>query len=125
MRFFFSTQASPSGDYIEQLRYLRRLVAALYDRSSRETMMVQASFIWLAFDSEMLKVNRGLALAEFPEIEKYPHTELSRRVAASIRAALNGFFGSDSYSAPSDWPHYFWNRGLEIDTCYFSKDVDA
>jgi len=79
----------------------------------------------LAFDSGMLKVNKDLALAKFPEIEKYPHTELSKRVASGIRSTLNVFFGSDSYSAPSNWPCYFWNRGLEIDACYFSEGEDA
>ena len=84
-------------------------------------MMVQATAIWLAFDAEVLKVSSGLALASFPEIERYPTTELSRKVGGSIRAMLNGFFGEDQrFHSKSLWPQYFWNRGLSIDPCVFA-----
>lgn len=84
-------------------------------------MMVQATATWLAFDADVLKVAAGLALANFPEIDQYPDTEVSRRVAASIRSTLNVLFGSEiHFGGSSDWPHQFWNRGLALETCEFT-----
>lgn len=102
-----------------KLTLLKTSLEKIYDKVSKEAMMVQATAMWLAFDSGVLKVSADTSLAEFPEIEKYPHTELSRRVAAGIRASLFMFFIEPHYPETSDWPAYFWNRGLEIDPCHF------
>jgi hypothetical protein len=101
----------------ERLSLLRRVVRVLYDRSARFTVMTQATFIWFCFDSGRLKVFEGLALAQFPKVEDYPATELSRRIASSIRSAVLMFFGKEP--PEKEWTDYFWNRGLEIDTCVF------
>lgn len=85
-------------------------------------MMVQANVVWLAFDAGILKVQEGIPLAEFPEIEYYPNTELSRKIGSCIRAMLNGFFGPNESSFTSGyWPAYFWNRGLVIEECEFGE----
>lgn len=105
------------------LERMRNLVASLFHRADRDPMMVQATAIWLAFDSGVLKVQRGLSLAQFPEIEHYPDTEISKRVGGAIRATLNGFFGQEQlYSRASSWPPYFWNRGLTLSPCELSND---
>ena len=80
-------------------------------------MMVQATAIWLAFDADLLKVSADLSLAQFPEIEHYPDTDLSKQIGASIRAGLNVFFRSEMHQADNKWPDYFWNRGLAIEPC--------
>ena len=49
-------------------------------------------------------------LAKFPEIEKYPHTELSEKVAASIRSSIYMFFTEPHYPQSATWPKYFWIR---------------
>jgi len=80
--------------------------------------MAQATAVWLAFDCGRLKFSTGLALAEFPKIQDYPDTELSQRIAASIRSSLNQFFGElDMMASGSAWPVAFWNRGLELEPC--------
>lgn len=119
LRFLYSTMPSLADGADQVLESFKILVAGLYDKTSRNTMMVQATAVWLAFDSGTLKVAEGLALASFPEIEKYPHTELSQRVAASIRSSIHMFFAEPHYPASSNWPRYFWNRGFEISRCYF------
>jgi len=121
IRFLYSTMPSIAGGSEQELEQFKALVERLYNKTSRGTMMVQATAIWLAFDSGVLKVVEGLALASFPEIEKYPHTELSQKVAASIRSSIYGFFDETHYPVSSNWPRYFWNRGLEIDRCYFEE----
>lgn len=124
LRFLYSTKPSLADETDKILERFKTLVGGLYDKTSRDTMMVQATAIWLAFDSGVLKVFKGLALASFPEIEKYPHTELSQKVAASIRTTIHMFFTEPQYPASSNWPRYFWNRGFEIDRCYFGETPD-
>lgn len=123
LRFLYSSTLSLSGEEKRNLELLKTLVGGMYNKISRNTMMVQATAIWLAFDSGALKVFEGLALANFPEIEKYPNTELSEKVAASIRSSIYMFFSEPHYRASSNWPRYFWNRGLEIDGCYFEESL--
>jgi len=124
LRFLFSATPSLTDADNKHLERFKTLVAGLYDKTSRNTMMVQATAVWLAFDSGGLKVSKGLALASFPEIEKYPNTELSQEVAASIRTSIPMFFTEHHYPVTSNWPRYFWNRGFEIDRCYFKDMVD-
>lgn len=105
------------------LQPLKETLVPLFTKTNRKAMMVQATAIWLWFDSGKLKVFEGLALSHFPEIEQYPETELSRRVGASIRSSLNMFFGTDScYDIGSTWPIEFWNRGLVLEPCEFPDE---
>jgi hypothetical protein len=100
------------------LKHVKTIVAGLYDRTSWAATMTQATAVWLAFDAERLKVAPDLAIAKFPKIEDYPNTELSRKIAASIRATLNMLFGeAGAMASGSTWPVAFWNRGLEIEPC--------
>lgn len=101
------------------LSLLRDTVGHLYARDAFNPMMVQATAVWLAFDSGLLKVAKGLALASFPEIQNYPKTELSQKVGSGIRSGLNAFFGSSDTPGFSsgDWPTKFWDHGLSIDPC--------
>jgi hypothetical protein len=109
------THAPPSKN---SLPALKRDVSDFFARSARSPMMAQATAVWLAFDADILKVNADVSLARLPEIEHYPKTEISQKIGASIRATLNGLFGSAiHYQSNSLWPHYFWNRGLAIDPC--------
>lgn len=115
MRELVPKSSVPSSS---DLGELKTLVGELFDRGSVVATMTQATATWLAFDSDRLKVNAGLALADFPRIEDYPETEQSLRIAASIRATLNQMFGdADAMASGSDWPVAFWNRGLELERC--------
>jgi hypothetical protein len=102
------------------LQVIRSTVARLFNREHRDSMMTQATAIWIFFDSGSLVVNSDLALAQFPEIQRYPDTELSRQVAGSIRAGLNAFYGH-GLEKPRGWPFYFWNRGIETSDCEFDE----
>lgn len=107
---------------LEGLQSIKSALSSLYQRSDRDPMMVQATAIWLMFDADVLKVSKGLALAKFPQIERYPETPLSRKIGSSVRATLNGFFGSEnSYPPDCVWPSTFWNRGLAVEPCEFSN----
>jgi len=106
---------------------MARTVGELFDRELRGTVMAQASFIWLAFDSKMFKVvvlpgQEPSPLAEFPRVQDYPETELSKRIASSLRATTHSFFNPPHYTeTPAPWVNYFWNRGMEISPCFFPE----
>lgn len=105
------------------LAHVKATVAMLFDRSSRLATMVQASALWLVFDANRLKVAPGQSLAQFPRVEDYPTTELSQRIAASIRASLNQMFGEqDLMASDGTWPIAFWNRGLVLEACETHHD---
>ena len=126
LHFLFAHNASSidTGLLDADLNRLRSVAAGLYDKTTRDATMVQATMVWLAFDADVLKVARHLPLAKFPEIEKYPDSELSQEIASSVRSSVQAFFVPPFYSESADWPRYFWNRGLEIDHCYF-EDVPS
>jgi len=119
LRFLLSPMDAVREVTVGELTRLRQVVASLHFKHTRPATMVQATMTWLAFDADMLVADVSTSLAHFPEVEKYPSTDLSQRVAAGIRAGIFMFFeGALSQSTPA-WPAYFWNRGLEVDDCYF------
>jgi hypothetical protein len=115
---FLSTQENPS-DPSFGLDCLKRVLFDLFDKRLRRTVLVQATVVYIAFVLERLKVVKGLTLARFPEVENYPDTEISKRVASAIRVAVLSFFGPARKDMPSTWSIEFWNRGIEIEPCQF------
>ena len=106
----------PTG--IADVGYLQRFenrMRDLEDKRSRGGVLVQAQAIYMGFVLNKLFVKRGLALADFPEVEKYPATDLSRQVGASICATVNMLGGTmlPKYSE-DDWVQYFWQRSLDL-----------
>ena len=114
--------APPATAPEHALNRMTSLVSSLFRRADRDPMMVQATLIWLAFDSGVLKVREGLSLAQFPEIERYPDTEISKKVGGAIRSSVNMSFGHELLYEASSWPRYFWNRGLTLTPCELADD---
>jgi hypothetical protein len=92
------------------LETLKHVLNGLFDKQTRRAVMVQATVVYIAFLSGRLKVAEGLSLAHFPEIEKYPTTEMSCRVAAAARCALFTFFGEGEAYSKTKWPVTFWKK---------------
>jgi hypothetical protein len=99
------------------LKLLKKLLQDLFDKELSRTVFVQSTVVYLAFVLDRLKVAEGLALAQFPEVERYPHTDLSRRIASSVRVTVLSFFGPARKGRSPTWPVEFWNRGIEIEKC--------
>lgn len=106
----------PNG--IVDVGYLPRFedrVRELEDKRSRNGVLIQAIAIYMGFVLGRLHVKRGLALADFPEVEHYPKTEKSLAVGASICAAVNMLAGSTLPKYTEDtWVQYFWRRSLDL-----------
>jgi hypothetical protein len=96
------------------LRFENRL-SELEDKRSRNGVLIQAQAIYMGFVLGKLYVKRGLALADFSEVEQYPRTEKSLEVGASICATAGMLAGSMLPKYPDDaWVQYFWKRSLEL-----------
>jgi len=90
-------------------------VRELEDKRSRNGVLIQAQALYLGFILGKLRVKRGLALADFPEVQNYPNSEKSLRVGAAICASVNMVAGRmlPKYS-DDDWVQYFWRRSLDL-----------
>lgn len=96
---------------------VKNVVQELLKKESRFTVMVQATIVYIAFVLDRLKTIEGLALARFPEIDGYPETEISMRIASSIRCSLMMLFGGHDQSAKNEWARCFWNQGIRNEVC--------
>lgn len=120
LNFLFESPLPRLDNFSAELEIFKGLLSKLYDKTTVEATFMQANAIYIAFVTDKLKVFEGTSLANFPEIEKYPHTEESRRIAGSIRDAINVLIGTDC-DKTSEWLGYFWNRGLELEPCDFQR----
>lgn len=106
------------------LRFEKRM-GEVEDKRSRNGVLIQAQAIYLGFVLGRLHVKRGLALADFPEVEHYPDTEKSLAVGASICATVNMLAGTTLPKYQDDaWVQYFWRRSLDLhplDFCQLEK----
>ena len=98
---------------------IKDVLSSMFDRRSVESTFVQANVLYIGFIIGKLVVSQDVSLAKFPEVQYYPKTELSKQVAASIRATVNSIFGIDNLETGLSWSTYFWNHGLELEKCDF------
>lgn len=113
----------PTG--IVDIAYLARFenrLKELEDKRSRNGVLIQAQALYLGFILGKLRVKRGLALADFPEVQNYPNSEKSLKVGAAVCASVNMVAGKmlPKYSEDS-WVQYFWKRSLDLRPLDFRK----
>jgi hypothetical protein len=113
----------PTG--IVDTSYLSRFESrmnGLEIKRSRNAVLVQAQAVYMAFVSGKFRVARGMALADFPEVERYPTTERSKQVGAAVCATVNMFVGTGLPKYQDDaWVQYFWQRSLELRPLNFAQ----
>lgn len=119
LAFLFPTGPVAPEDPKAALEDFKFCLSGLYNKFDRAPMMMQANAIYIAFVTGKMRVAPHLPLANFPEIEKYPTTPESERVGSGVRAATMALFGQ-GYDKDSTWPQYFWNRGLEVESCDYA-----
>ena len=113
-------RSSKPADANTYLGDFKRILAGLFDKTTKEATLMQANAIYIAFVTDLLKVAPHLSLANFPAVADYPDTDEARRVGSGVRSAINVFFGHRELQS-SAWSRYFWNHGLEIDACVVRK----
>lgn len=96
-------------------------IKEMFDKTTRLSIETQAALMYFGFESGKFHVFDGLMLANFPEVQNYPDTELSKMVAAAIRSSTPIFISHQLEKTGDKWSYYFWNRGLEISHCIFGE----
>jgi len=102
------------------LESFKEFLNTIYDRTTIEANLIQGIALDMVFQSEFkIQINAGLPLASFPKFVDYPKTEISKRVASSIRSTINLLIGNnDITNLSKTWSENFWQRGFEIENCY-------
>lgn len=121
LNFLFEGSIVTPREPARLLEEFKEFISTLFDRTTEPATFMQANAVYIAFITDKLVVSREVSLANFPAIEKYPHTEESKRVASGVRGVLTMMFGTVFDEKPGSWAGYFWNRGLELEPC----DVDG
>lgn len=117
LNFIYEGNLPKLEDQNKHLRIFKDILSPLFYRAETEATFMQANAIYIALGTDMLKISKGLSLANFPAIEEYPNTDESRLIASGVRAMTNGFFGQLFPDMHTKWSKYFWNRGLELEGC--------
>lgn len=112
--FLLGTQSTAkSPGFIQEIK---TLLDELYDTESGATVFMCANAIYAGF-CQGFQVNEGVSLAQFPEVENYPTTELSKRVASACRSTVLLTVGEYVIEAGlTQWSSYFWNRSLQLES---------
>lgn len=124
LNFIFGTKHNQPNQAKDDLESFKKLLMLIFSRTSVEATFVQASAIYIAFITDKLKVVEGSVLAEFPKIQDYPKTEISKKIASMVRATINLLIGNEILHTSSTWPTYFWNRGYQLEPCEFELGID-
>ena len=116
----FITDGIVNSNSNQELEYFKEYLYKIYDRTAIEANLIQGVAMDMVFQSELkIQINPGLPLASFPKFIDYPKTELSKRVASSIRSTINLLIANDDITnLNKTWSEYFWNRGFDIENCY-------
>lgn len=99
------------------MRY-KEILWELLDKRSKKSTFTIANVVYSLFVLDRLKIVKDSPMTQFPKIQEYPDTEISRMIASSLRASINAFYGMEMFDKDnSTWAKEFWNRGIEIEAC--------
>jgi|GEM_PF-1031407 len=112
------------------LEHFKMVLSGLFDRYDSPATFTMANAMYIAFCTNKMRVivddrnsKQDSALANLPAIKDFPKTEESRMVGAGVRASIGVLVTGDN--AVTEWPDYFWNRGLELEACDYPKIYEA
>lgn len=108
---------------LREFNRLKRVLASLYDRASREATLTQAVAIYLGGVLGIFQFPESPFFAHFEKISEYPKTQLSEMIAGSIRAMITAIIGQFAENGESSWPTRFWNQGLSLERCYVVSEA--
>ena len=119
LRFLFVDLPQSGNDSLEDFK---TVLESIFDKGDIAGTFAQATAVYIAFVSDMLRVFKGLALANFPAIEDFPNTEESQRVASSVRSTVLIFYSHFKTDHSTAWISYFWKHGLDLDDCKLDEE---
>lgn len=109
---FIEDKTNPTKLSVENYK---SILNKLQDRLSRVSTMTQAAVVYNQFVTGKLHVTSSSSLAQFPKIEDYPNTELSRRIASAIRNTIKMHHNAQMFNLESNWRKDFWDYSYKIE----------
>ncbi len=108
---------NPTPEFSQNdLEHVKNIINKMLSKMEKEATFCLANIIYYAFQMNVLKVNRDSELFKLNEIEHYPETEESKKLASFLRASINPFVANDNFVLQkSNWSKYFWNRAYQLD----------
>lgn len=101
-------------------RFIGAMKATLeryFFRREQPAMVLQANVLYVAGICGKLFYTNNVKPPDLNALVTNFDSEEGRRAAAHVRASVTGFVGMLLDDEKSNWPRYFWNRGLDIDKC--------
>lgn len=122
--FDFSPEDEPTDD---DLQSIAETVHRLTPKRSPFAMKAQGIWVGTLAITGKLKIMEGVEFGDINDIFDYPKTEASKRVASSVRAAVNAFhggLGGGESPSQSAWATKFWERGFEVSECIYPFEIE-
>jgi len=99
----------------DELHKMRETLKKYFFRYSNDTNNIEAAALFMSSASGVLKFTNIDLIPNFDNlINLTPGNQEYERTAARIRSQ---FLTILSMKTNASWPHYFWNRGLELNDC--------
>lgn len=112
----FLDSNSEQLDERQAVTHLKETLAKYYDRRAQPAMIIQASAVYFAAVCGKLKYGSSVQIPNFDAIISDFGSNEGKRACASVRATTNALMGHTSKKVSDQWPRYFWNHGIEIDS---------
>ncbi len=101
----------------EKVDYFKKILNKYFIRGNKESNLLEATTLSMLWNSGKFKYTNGVKPPNLNIlIEKQSKDEEYEKVASSVRASIQSL-GLMLWDKDSEWPSYFWNRGLELDEC--------
>lgn len=117
LSFLFDESSMEVSDESGALKKLKDRLSLLYDKTTRQAILMQGTAVYIAFLCGKFKVQSNSALADLPDLEQYPETEKSKIIAAAVRSITPMLIRPREEDFESEWSLYFWNRGFDLEPC--------
>lgn len=123
LAFLWKDGPSPA-EPAEDLMIIKSALGTILDKYRKETLLAQVTVIRSAFaldkigvGPEVLLLPRLAESGGMEELLRFPETEESKQLASVVFSWIPIIFAEPIYDRSAPWPAYFWNRGLELESC--------
>lgn len=111
---FLDTLPAQRIDIAYLAKFEKRLKELEYKRS-KSAVIMQSHAVYAGLVSGKLQVHKDAHLGNLNELKNYPDTDESKKVGASVCAAVNIFIDALVPDFKKDsWALYFWERSYEL-----------
>lgn len=94
---------------------IKESINGILERRSEAGTMAQAAVLYNSLITGKFNAPQGSIFWEFEEIDNYPDTDKSLKLASSIRAMINAFMNTEYRNSGCEWTNTFWQKSFIIE----------